>query len=267
MKKLFAFLTVLGLLGAAGNAATIKISPTFGSPTDTAFVLSAINAAKNGIPLPGGILSFVTPNHLMTKNDGVGAILWVVDVTAISGETVSLTDVKAVLSSTDSGDLFGKIASFEGASYSPSAPGIRIDETEITSGPASQQAKRIIVGIWSKSFTVGSSRDEQSVRDWFFAFSNWSTIATVTAGGASVRAVLRKMPPPLIVSLSSTNTIKVFAVNNGDTNRDYRVLTAPSVTGPWSDSDPEGLGIRAGVRGLDFGPATGSQGFFRLVTP
>mgnify|MGYP001560228336 CR=1 FL=1 len=262
MKKILT-VTVLGLLmgGVVSSqaAVTIRVLPSFGptqtSPQFAAYAADAVAKIKDGT-LP--TLMLVAPENLMTRSDGIGTVWWWVDVTVGTGETISMEDISGLFTSSDSGNVLGKVVSLEGTAYSATAPGVRADGTEVTSGPSSQAVKRVIVGIGSKSFPVNSTQDEQQVRDYLNKFPGWRTTAMVTAKGASASFALSKSPPSLVATKVG-GKFMVRAENNGDP-AEYGLQKSSVLTGSWNSAGT----IRAGQT-VDFGPATDTALFVRYV--
>ena len=250
MKNLLSLGVVFAFLAAflfdASGAVAIKLIPSFGPPSydvsyqsyalSGAVAIKATGTLPVGAPNPNSptdarLLTQVAAEDLMTtvsaafhrgvfnptppyQNARGGTVYWWIEATAAAGETVSLADVTVVLRSSDSGNILGKMVSFTGTSYAPTAPGIMADGTEVTSGPATQQVKRVIVGVASTSFSVSSAADVQAVRD-FIAQAAWSTTATITAKGSSSSLVLAKVMPTLSLTRMG-NRFFLDASNNGD---------------------------------------------------
>ena len=241
----------------------IKVLPSFG-PTQQAssfatYATDAVTAIKAGT-LP--VLKTVTPENLMTHPDGVGTVWWWLDVTADLGETLSLADVSGLFTSSDSGNVLGKVVSLEGTAYSPLAPGIRADGSEVTSGPANQQVKRVIVGIGSKSFPVSSSNDEQAVKDYLNQFPNWRMTGMVSAKGVTTTVVLQKAPPKLMATMAGEGRLfMVSAEDNGDP-MSYGIQSSLTLGSSevWSSAGS----IKAGQT-LVLGQASGTARFVRYA--
>ena len=265
MKKILAVM-VLGLLGVASSwAAIIKVLPSFGptqaSPQFAAYAADAVVTIKATGTL-SVLLSHVTPENLTTRSDGIGTVWWWLDVTADLGETLSLADVSGLFTSSDSGNVLGKVVSLEGTAYSPLAPGIRADGSEVTSGPANQQVKRVIVGIGSKSFPVSSSNDEQAVKDYLNQFPNWRMTAMVTAKETIVTVILSKAQPKLMAVVAG-DRLMVSAEGNGDPVS-YRVQSSPTL-GPSAVWTAVGS-IKAGQT-VDLGPTSSGTALFVRYGP
>ncbi len=276
-------ITVLNAVAAT----TFKVLPSFGPPANAAsFQAYALDAAvkiKSSGTLPTGapngptdarFLPSVGADDLMTtttaafyrgvfsppspyNNERGGTVWWWIEVTAGTGETVSLADIAVTLNSSDSGNVLGKTVTFTGTFYSPTSPGILADGTEVTSGPASQQVKRVIVGVASVSFSVGTSGDVQAVRD-FIGQANWSTRTVVTAKGASSSLVLNRIMPTLKVS-NSGGRLLLSRENNGDpVSYEIQKSAALGASAVWSSA---GI-ISPGVTN-DMGSVASGAGFIR----
>lgn len=238
----------MGLAVFTGQAAiAVRIIPLFGPPQNAAsylgYATNAINLIKIDGVLPAGertsptdarLLQLVAPEDLMTttslpfyrgvfypvapwNNERGGTVWWWVEVIANEGETVSLADISIVLSSSDPGNVLGKTVAFNGTgvAYSSTALGIQVDGSEINSGPADQQVKRVIVGIGSKSFPVSSATDVQIIRDFLNQFTNWRTTSMVTVKGITNTLVLSRAPP-ILKAIKVGDRFLVIAENNGD---------------------------------------------------
>ena len=158
--------------------------------------------------------------------------------------------------------MLGKVVSLEGTAYSPLAPGIRADGSEVTSGPANQQVKRVIVGIGSKSFPVSSSNDEQAVKDYLNQFPNWRMTAMVTAKETIVTVILSKAQPKLMAVVAG-DRLMVSAEGNGDPVS-YRVQSSPTL-GPSAVWTAVGS-IKAGQT-VDLGPTSSGTALFVRYGP
>lgn len=244
------------------NAVTFKIlpspGPTKNSEVHAKYLENGANTIKTTGTLPTGtpaspaearLLTSITADNFITWSDGLGGtIWWWLEVTAGEGETTSLVDVSGIISSPDPDNILGKTVTFVGTGYSPTAPGIRADGSEVTSGPANQQVKRLIVAIGSKSFPVTSTAEAQGVRDWIAQFPNWSTTLVVTAKGATASLTLKK-GQPVLKAMRTGGKFIVTAANNGDLAT-YGLQTVTALGNPswWK---PAGT-IRAG-QSVDLG--------------
>lgn len=282
MKKKFLVITVLVLLGVASNnsqAATHKLLPSAGPTKSSQFFAAYAQNASDTIKatgtLPDGepssptdarLLQDIMPENLMTHPDGIGTIWWWEVLTAGEGETVALADISMVLSSSDPNNILGKTEAFSGTEvgYSPISPGIRADGSEIISGPANQQAKRVIVGVGSKSFPVSSASSVQTVRNYLNSFPNWTITSMVTAKGATdtLTLALSKAPPRLIAQRSGARFL-VIAEDNGDPTS-YELQSATSLSSAvWN---PAGS-ISAGQTNDVTSSVQASSAFFIRLAP
>jgi len=209
-------------LGYAANAVSlIKITGTLPigertSPTDACLIQHIMPEdlmTTTSLPFYRGVFSTITP----WNNERGGTVWWWVEVTANEGETVSLSDISMVLSSSDFNNILGKTVSYSGSNitYSVTSPGIKVDGSEITSGLANQQVKRVIVGIGSKSFPISSTANVLAVRDFINKFPNWRTTSMAIVKGITNTSILLKMPPSLRV-VKAGDRFLVTAENNGD---------------------------------------------------
>lgn len=254
-------LLVMGLAVFTGQAAImIRIIPSFGPPQKaTSFMGYATNAVslikttstlpvgERAYPMDAGLLQHVVPEDLMTtttvpfhrgvfspttpwNNERGGTIWWWVEITTSEEEEISLADISVVVGSSDPGNILGKTVSFDGAGvvYSSTSLGIQTNGLEITSGPASQQVQRVIVGIGSKSFPVSSMTDVQTVRDYIFQFSSWKTMIVVNTKGTSASLALFKLPP-ILRAIKSGDRFLVIAESNGDT-MNYTLQTSAALS-------------------------------------
>ncbi len=256
---------VLELFGVASSwaAVTIKVLPSAGptqaSPQFATYAADAVTKIKAGT-LP--VLTTVTPEDLMTRPNGVGTVWWWVDATAGPEETITLADISGLFTSSDSRNVLGKVISLEGTTYTSLALGIKTDGSEVTSGPANQQVKRVIVGIGSKSFPVSSSDGEQAVRDYLNGFSGWQMTAMVTVGKTTVTASLLKTPPKLTARVvGEGRLLMVTAEDNGDPNS-YGLQSSLTIgsSATWIAAGS----IKAGQT-LILGPASSTARFVRYA--
>jgi hypothetical protein len=266
MKKVLSLALFLSLTVFTGQAITIRIIPSFGPPQNAAsffgYTTGAVNLIKNTSMLPAGermspndarLIQYVVLENLMTttslpfylgifsptapwNNERGGTVWWWIEVTASEGETISLADVSVVLSSSDANNILGKTVSYSGPgiAYSPTSPGIQIDGSEIISGPANQQVKRVIVGAGSRSFSVNSSEGAQAVKNFLNQFANWRMISTVIAKGATNTCVLLRKPP-VLRAMRLGNRFLVITESNGDpTNYELLQTSTLGVTAVWT---------------------------------
>ncbi len=272
MKKMTQILMMLALLvTATSHAATLTILHGFG-PDNLAYMTNAIEKIATTGTLPVGpatsitdarIMKYVTPDNVMLRSDGQGFVWCFAVLTAGPGEMVSLSTLTATLTSSDSLNRLGKTKSFSSANYALTAPGIRKNGTRITSDSSTNQVDgKVIVAIGFKSFGVSSFGDEEEVRNWFYESTNFNLTSTVSSGGISSTSVLQKLPPEVNTTVSGGRFI--VSVPSGRDMKNYEVLTASMVTGPWVSS---GSTIRAGGPAVDLGSVAGRNAFFVHLAP
>lgn len=291
--KILAILTMMaGLLSVDSSAAiVVRLLPIFGPPKNdpsfTAFMSNAVKTVKSGFvsygdrtgPTDVKLMQNIGANDLLTTATasfyrgvfnpaGVwagsrgGTVWWFVDATT-DGDNLSLADMTIILSSSDSDNVLRKTVSFTvGDAYSPFAPGIHADGSEVTSGPANQQVKRVIVAIGSPSFPVSNDSDVKAVGDYLNQFPNWRTTAMLSMRGTSTSASLSKGLPMLSAFRNPANNhFIVKAEANGDTTTyNLQASTSLGKDGVW---DKVGT-IRAGET-LDLGEVKASTLFVQYM--
>ena len=247
--KLGLSVLVLGMMIASASAVTIQVIPSDGGPQyansfnpyglDAIAQIEADGTLQSG-PRSGPTEARFSPNltieGLMTTvpqmyfywgifnplapyNLEYGSTKWTwIVVTAGPGETVSLADLSVTISSSPQGNILGKTVSFSATNtYAPLAPGYLADGTKITSGPASQQVKKLIVGVGFKSFAMTSPTSVQDAKTWWYAHSDFDATVVATAKGQTTTFVLDRAKPRLTGFVSS-GRFMVRAEANGDPN-------------------------------------------------
>ncbi len=238
MKKLFRGIIVLATLAFGLNAAlpantTVIIIPVHTPmPQDSDYSQSAqaqVEAVRNGtitsltkVTMDSFTYSATDLAELGGKG---GTIIWWIDVMAPEGQTISLDQVLVTITSRDG--ALKKEQTFAGSSYTPFAVGYLTDDSVvadgkiITSGDASQKAKRIIIGVFSKAFPATNAAKVQEVRDYLSVYPDWFTTCTV---GTTSKTLTFTEPPPVVVTAipslfirpGGTNTL-LWAETNGYT--------------------------------------------------
>jgi hypothetical protein len=198
-----------------------------------------------------------------------GGLPWeIVDVTAPDGSTVALADITGKFTSTDSTNALGKTVSFSGTLYSDYAIGIKSDGSVVTSGPATERVKRVIVAIGSKSFVANNATEMKGVRDYINSFPNWRLSFELSVQGTTVTNTMSRLP--LISAKNEGGMFWVTAEDTGDT-KSYLIQESSNV-GPTPDGtmpqwNSTGIMIKPGESKAVIGLTTWSQYFVRLYDP
>ncbi len=125
-----------------------------------------------------------------------------------------------------------------GDAYASGAQGVRANGEVVTSGPANEQLKRVIVAVAFKSFTVGSvssgnTLTPQQVRDYFAQFPGWKPKVSVLVKGVTKTLELPLgVNPPMLLASKTLDSMLRIVLQGGDP-KPYRLQKANTIGGPW----------------------------------
>jgi hypothetical protein len=208
-------------------------------------------------PLYGGVFNPSTPFH---NERGSTIWWWVVISSKTGGNTVSLDMINASATSTDPQGTLRKETSFASGSYSPIAIGVRADASIVVSGASSQLVKKVVVGVGSVSYPVGTVADVTSVRNYMLQFGGFATTLNVTAGASTATKTLSLVAPRPKLVAKVVNGVPGFELVNNRNPDSFQLQLADQITGPWVNHPTL---VKAGDRI----PATGDMKFARFKQP
>jgi hypothetical protein len=203
--------TIAGTLAAS----TVEALPTqYAIVNQTNHLIGWSNLVlSTTAPMWAGMLNPSAPFN----NELGGPSVWVViDAQSMTGQnSVSLDSLQVTSVTSPDGNYLGVTTNFIGLSYSPRAIVIQADGTVITSGPASQKGKRVIVFSQNKVFSADTQSALNNVQSWVNFYSPYYLTYTVQVIGDNTTLSSTTVSTAPIVFPSPKN-LDVAIVNNGD---------------------------------------------------
>ena len=191
-------------------------------------------------PMWAGMLNPSAPFN----NELGGPSVWIViDAQSLTGgDTISLDSLQVTSASSSDGNYLGVTTTFTGLSYTPRAIAIQADGTVITSGPASQKGKRVIVFSQNKMFSADTQTALNNVQSWINYYNPYFLTYTVqvigdntTLSSTTVSTAPLKIPSNLNLSITPNGTgSELVSIPNAATNLWYQIWGSPSISLPMS---------------------------------
>ena len=173
-----------------------------------------------------------------------GPSVWIlVDAQSLTGgNTISLDSLQATSVSSPDGNYIGATTTFTGLSYTLRAVAIQAGGTVITSGPASQQGKRVLVLVQNKMFSANTQSGLDDTQNWVNYYSPYDwTYNVQVIGDSTTLSTTTVSTAPLDIAASFKLAImpngtgsKLVSIPNATTNWSYQIWSTPSLKTPVS---------------------------------